>query len=594
MVCLDTTRTVALVAGALRAAERLVVESHLSTCQRCRRLVSEAARDPSGPGRPTEVGFARAAACADRAPQPGDRVGRFVIRGVLGTGGMGVVYDAYDEQLLRAVALKQLRPSAGNAEASRPSRPRQPGQKDGWQEGGTEYWVQEARALARLDHPNVVTLYEVVPHAGAHFLALERVDGVTLGSWLRAPRRTEEILDVFLAAAHGLEAAHAAGIVHRDFKPDNVLVGRDGRVRVADFGLAMPLTLQSPVKAAGTPRYVAPEQARGEPPDARSDQYSFAVALLEALSGATPGTALGSRTAEAPIALAHLSGALWGVISRAMSVRPGDRFPDLAAFIAALVGARQRRRARRRLGVASAVASILVAATANAAWRAHQETIRSRARLHAAREAGAERASETARLRQRHAALAEEAAALRDRQAESAEEAEALRAQIASLVGDLSLADSSSAQVRALQRTLRRREKEIQALAQAVASGETEPGWPALPPSRFAGPKWRDVSPHPYVVERYVRRLSTPLQSCLIDSDGFLHLPRDLAARLRITAAGVTARAELSGGLDPSRRSCVAGVLATLRIPPFARPALRSYDISLSWLEIDARMRTPE
>ena len=176
------------------------------------------------------------------------------------------------------VALKQLRPCAGGSEASLPSE---------------ESWIPEARALARLDHPNVVTLYEVVPHADAHFLALERVDGVTLRSWLRLRRRTtEEILEVFLAAGHGLEAAHAAGIVHRDFKPDNVLVGRDGRVRVADFGLAMPITLQAPVKAAGTPRYVAPEQARGEPPDARSDQYSFAVALLEALSGAIPGQAL--------------------------------------------------------------------------------------------------------------------------------------------------------------------------------------------------------------------------------------------------------------------------------------------------------------
>ena len=225
--------------------------------------------------------------------------------------------------------------------------------------------MREARTLARLHHPNVVTLYEVVPHAGAHFLALERVDGVTLRVWLRDRRRTtEEILDVFLAAAHGLEAAHAAGIVHRDFKPDNVLVGRDGRVRVADFGLAMPTTQREPVAAAGTPRYVAPEQARGEPPDARSDQYSFAVALLEAVSGATPAQEPTSST-QAAVAAAgprdDLPRALWAVIGRALAVRPGDRFPSLTALISALQGARRRRMARRRLALAAAVGSVLMA-----------------------------------------------------------------------------------------------------------------------------------------------------------------------------------------------------------------------------------------
>ena len=282
------------------------------------------------------------------------------------------------------------------------------------------------------------------------------------------------------------------------------------------------------------------------------------------------------------------------MISRALSVRPRDRFPSLAALIAALVGARQRRRARRRLGLVAAVASVLVAASANGAWRAHQENARARARLQAAREAGAHNATEADLLRRRHAAMAEEAAVLRNRQTESAQEAAALRAQIASLVGDLAAADRWSAQTRALRRTLRLREKEIQALARAVAHDEADPAWPALPPSRFSGPRWTDTSPHPYVVERHVRLLSASLQSCLTDGDGYLRLPGDLGARLRITAAGVTARADVSGELNSSRRSCLAGVLATLRIPPFARPAVRSYDISLSWLGLEARMRAVE
>ena len=487
---------------------------------------------------------------------------------------MGVVYDAYDEQLQRPVALKQL-------------RPRRSQRRRGARAPPTQTWISEARALARLHHPNVVTLYEVVPHAGAHFLALERVDGVTLRSWLRArPRTAEHILDVFLAAAHGLEAAHAAGIVHRDFKPDNVLVGRDGRVRVADFGLAMPISLREPVAAAGTPRYVAPEQARGEPPDARGDQYSFAVALLEGLSGATTAAALTSRNEVIPLGLADLPRPLWTVISRALAVAPGDRYPDLTALIGALQRARRRRQAQRRLGMAAAIASVLIAATANGAWRAHQEAVRSRHRLELAREAGAGKAREAALLRQRHVAMAEEAAALRSSQTESAREAAALRAQIASLVGDLEAAALTGVQARALRRSLQQRETQVRALARALAQAEQRPS-----PIGKARPGWTDQSPHPLVVERHVRRLSRPLQSCLTDPEGMLRLPPDLGANLLITLSGMTARADVTGVEDVTRQTCVARVLAGLRIPPFHRPAVRAYAISLSWLGLEARVR---
>jgi hypothetical protein len=573
MVCLDTTRTAALVAGALPAGDRFAVERHLARCGHCRRLVSEAARDPSYLGRATEVGYAGAGE-RGRAPQPGDRVGRFFIRGVLGTGGMGVVYDAYDEQLQRPVALKQLRPRPCTEETSPAT---------------AETWLPEARALARLDHPNVVTLYEVVPHAGGHFLALERVDGVTLRVWLRAHRRsTEEILDVFLAAAHGLEAAHAAGIVHRDFKPDNVLVGRDGRVRVADFGLAMPSTLREPVAAAGTPRYVAPEQARGEPPDARSDQYSFAVALLEAVSGATPAPAPTSGTSAVPLPLDDLPRGLWAVISRALAVRPGDRFPSLAALIAALVGARRRRLARRRFAVAAAIATVLIGASAHGAWRAHVETVLGRQRLEAARESAAHKAREAALLRAGQVAMAEEAESLRSRHLESAQEAEALRAQIASLVGELTGDDGPQA----LRRTLRRRNHQLRALARQLA--RVEENAPPGSSARLARLEWTDDSPHPFVVERHVRRLARDLQACLIEADGRINLPIELGASLLITAQGVTARADVNGVEDPTRRSCLARVLATLRIPAFQRPAVRAYVISLSWLGLEARIRSVE
>ena len=574
MVCLDTTRTAALVAGALPAAERRVAEGHLASCDRCRLLVSEVVRDPSHLGRPTELGFAGSGDRAARSPRAGNRVGRFLLRGVLGTGGMGVVYDAYDEQLLRAVALKQLRPRPHGDETTA---------------AGDQIWISEARALARLHHPNVVTLYEVVPHAGMHFLALERVDGVTLRGWLRARRRTtDEILEVFLAAAYGLEAAHAAGIVHRDFKPDNVLVGRDGRVRVADFGLAMSMAVREPVVAGGTPRYVAPEQARGEPPDARCDQYSFAVALLEALSGATAAATLTTggdpvpwdpRPADAPLG-GHPAGA-GGRTRRAIPQpldpdrRPHPRPPPASRAAAA----RDRGRGGQRAGGGDRQRRLARPPGDHAQPAAARAGPRG----------GGLQGPGGGRPAAGHAAMADEAASLRTRQAENAEEAAALRAQIASLVGELAVAESTHAEARALRRVLQQRNTQLRVLARALASSDRGPE-----PVGKSPPRWRDDSPHPLVVERHVRRLSRPLQACLTEPDGLLRLPPDLGASLLITAAGITARADVTGVEDAERRVCVARVLASLRIPSFDSPAVRAYVISLSWLGLEARIRVVE
>src|SRR5262249_34669734 len=143
------------------------------------------------------------------------------------------------------------------------------------------------RALAHMSHPNVVSIFDVGRLDAGLFLAMEFIDGATLGDWLRAqPRSTAEIVHAFEAAGRGLAAAHARGLVHRDFKPENVLVGKDGRVVVTDFGLARRHGAAS--HAAGTPAYMAPEQLRGEPPDARSDQFAFCVALNEALYARRP------------------------------------------------------------------------------------------------------------------------------------------------------------------------------------------------------------------------------------------------------------------------------------------------------------------
>lgn len=222
----------------------------------------------------------------------GQTVGRYTLTEVLGSGAMGVVYRAFDSILGRHVALKSL-----HVEDERSRR----------------RFVQEARAMARISHPNVVQVYDVVQTERADgsgdqwLIAMELVEGVTLERWLATPRSEEEIREVFVAAGRGLAAAHAAGLVHRDFKPANVLVGHDGRARVTDFGLTLTAedrapTLDDSVEpcssydpmitfpglVVGTPAYMAPEQHRGAEVSAATDQFSFCAALYEALYGARP------------------------------------------------------------------------------------------------------------------------------------------------------------------------------------------------------------------------------------------------------------------------------------------------------------------
>src|SRR5688572_875025 len=226
-------------------------------------------------------------------PLPNTRFGRYVILDRIGHGGMGVVYTAYDSELDRKVALKLLKISKDSAEGPTEGRAR---------------LVREAKAMAQLAHPNVVTVHDVGTIEGRVFVAMEFVHGMTLRKWCTAtPRTWREKVALFVQAGRGLVAAHAAGLVHRDFKPDNVLVGDDGRVRVTDFGLARPsetieidgtvvskrsgpvhAELTEPGLVMGTPPYMAPEQTAGRPADAKMDQFAFCVSLFEALHGQRP------------------------------------------------------------------------------------------------------------------------------------------------------------------------------------------------------------------------------------------------------------------------------------------------------------------
>src|SRR5499427_6407006 len=208
---------VAFLDGGLAAPERSIVESHLETCSACAELMTWAAADQAHRSRPA----GREGRPFVGQLAPGSRVDRYQILGAVGRGGMGEVYAAYHPDLDRRIALKVVHEAGGDSAVRRARL------------------LREARAIARLSHPNVVSVYDAGTVDDRVYIAMEFVEGETIHEWLRSgPRSWREILDVFLGAARGLAAAHAAGVIHRDFKPQNVMIGRDRSVRVMDFGLA--------------------------------------------------------------------------------------------------------------------------------------------------------------------------------------------------------------------------------------------------------------------------------------------------------------------------------------------------------------------
>ncbi len=347
--CLTETALGQLFDGTLGGEDSARVEEHLDVCAHCRRVVAMATRARAAGGEggtvepavPPEL-MTTALPRGTPLGQPRS-VGRFVVLSRLGEGGMGVVYAAQDPQLGRKVAIKLLPEAAGGA--------------------GAERLLREAQALARLSHPNVVGVHEAGLSEGHVFVVMELVDGVTLGNWLLQQRRSQrEVLERFLAAGEGLAAAHAIGITHRDFKPDNVLVGHDGRVRVADFGLARlsdsawgsatqpadpgsPLLVTQTGAVVGTPAYMAPEQFLGQPADARADQFSFCVALWEALYGARPFSGLSTAALQRSVTQgeitqppreARVSRKLRGLLTRGLAVDPVARHLSLRALLSEL------------------------------------------------------------------------------------------------------------------------------------------------------------------------------------------------------------------------------------------------------------------
>ncbi len=336
MECPDENRVIEFIQGSLSLAESEGVEAHVAACHACGALVSAMLRHGSFP----RASLAPAEVASD-VLAAGTEVQRYRVEALVGSGTMGWVYAAFDSELQRRVCLKLLKPEHSGAGSSSGKR-----------------LLREARSLARLAHPNVVSLFDVGTWQGQVFAVMEHVEGVSLGDWLRArPREWEEIVSVFAAAGAGLAAAHAAGLVHRDFKPSNVLVGADGRVRVADFGLANAPDMTpsgtnlsshslgpDATALAGTPAYMSPEQFRGEPVDPRSDQFAFCVALYEALEGRHPFEGNTLSQLQGHIALgqvrpfqhAGLPPAVRAVLLKGLKASAAQRAPSMPALLKAL------------------------------------------------------------------------------------------------------------------------------------------------------------------------------------------------------------------------------------------------------------------
>jgi tetratricopeptide (TPR) repeat protein len=380
--CLDDQTAAEFVRGALSPEAAEAVEIHIDTCEDCRRVISVLASALPEITPPTHAENGAHDRADGARLAPGAKIGRFTVLERLGAGGMGIVYLVHDPELDRRIAVKLLRSEVTDGEA----RGR---------------LAREAQAMARLSHRNVLAVHDIGTDGDRMFIALELIEGMSLTRWLQRARPWREIVSAFCEAGSGLAAAHAAGIVHRDFKPDNVLVANDGRVCVSDFGLARAASdvhrsaatmtsdpLERPDFAAdaktygvliesqltrsgavlGTPSYMAPEQLAGQRSDARSDQFSFCVALWEALHHQHP---FGNRSWDeltAAVAAGRIAPVprdsrvperLRRVLRVGLSVDPERRYPSMDALIVAVRRVQRRRSRTIAIGVgAVAIAAI--------------------------------------------------------------------------------------------------------------------------------------------------------------------------------------------------------------------------------------------
>jgi tetratricopeptide (TPR) repeat protein len=393
VTCPDENTLLAFIDGRLTPPALSHLASHLESCPSCSDVVAGAApallsgvaTKPGSPGErvATDGGAASSLDLTGNLAR-GAAIGRYLILSLVGRGGMGEVYAAYDPELDRKIALKLLHDGAQRGDDAVRARSR---------------LLREAKAIARLSHPNVVVVHDAGTVGERVFIAMEFVEGQTLAGWVAArPRTWREVRDLFMAAGRALAAAHAAGLVHRDFKPQNVMVGvgegAQRQVRVMDFGLArdsldgaaeghrgdrfgmeaselppdQSLGLTRTGALVGTPAYMAPEQFLGERADPRTDQFSFCVALHEALYGQRPFpdvtlaaltvAVIEGRVREPPNK-GRVPAWLRRVVLRGLETKRADRFASMEDLLRALD--RDPERKRRRVLAAAGVAALLLA-----------------------------------------------------------------------------------------------------------------------------------------------------------------------------------------------------------------------------------------
>jgi eukaryotic-like serine/threonine-protein kinase len=282
-------------------------------------------------------------------------VGRFQLLERIGAGGMGEVFRAFDPQLDRLVALKL------------PKRCAPTNQRD------TEQLLREAKAMAQVSHPNVVSVFDAGLDGDQPWVAMELIRGVTLREWLATPHPWPETLRLLCQIGRGLEAAHRASLVHRDLKPENVMIGVDGRVAVTDFGIAQtpwgderrelatppsrPGLTATPAEGAGTPGYMAPEQRQRQRTDARTDQFAFAVTAIEALCGVSPRHG-GPHAFDYRAAVPAVPQRVWRALEHALNEDPARRFASMGELLGELEHSLPR---RRSWSTAVLVAAVLLA-----------------------------------------------------------------------------------------------------------------------------------------------------------------------------------------------------------------------------------------
>ena len=368
MGCLDDSTIYEFAMGALERDELATADAHIDSCEECRMVVVGLVRTGAASGiettqrnSPVDMEAGNETGSLHRGSVFGEK---YVVLNVLGAGAMGVVYGAWDSALERKVAIKTLR-----ADATFKDR--------------RDRFVREAQAMAKIAHPNVVAVHDVGEVGVRAYIAMEFIQGSTLRDWGRQTSRSwSELRDMCVQAGHGLAAAHAAGLVHRDFKPENVIVGSDNRARVTDFGLvALGGSAAEPVGSSpalmeltttgavlGTPAYMAPEQFRAETVDARTDQYAFCATTWELLFGSRPIEArtfdeqlrrvlAGDLPAPPKGAPAWLSQALL----RGLAVKPEERHASMDVLLEAMCRD-QKSSPGRRVGVGIAVAGLGIAA----------------------------------------------------------------------------------------------------------------------------------------------------------------------------------------------------------------------------------------